>query len=330
MKTILNVIALFFSMSLFAENSVLIIGGGPAGLATAIEAKMQGCRVTIVEKRDAYTRPQTLFLLDSSLQLLEKWEVDTSPFKIVDLGDGTHMGFVSIKQLEEQLEKRALELGVEKIQGEFQAFKSNRAALLENKVVLNYDILVGADGTHSKVREALRIEQNHLGSAKGVVAKIVDLEDPSMEVEVSPPIPIGDGFVRRTKVPRASIFFGQFPHKATREVLQKAFVAQGWSKEAKAIVEDTTFVGEEIDIFLLQARTFSHQEKSAILVGDAAASASFFQGRGANTALKAAEAAGRFIKEVQARNKAAFQNYNRAVKEMTTEMIEDSAFLFSN
>jgi 2-polyprenyl-6-methoxyphenol hydroxylase-like FAD-dependent oxidoreductase len=339
-KSISTLIILLCSMSLFAKDkeeteplSVLIIGGGPAGLATAIEAKNQGCRVTIVEKRDAYSRPQTLFLLDSSLKLFEKWEVDISPIRIVDLGDGTSMGFVSIKQLEEQLEKKALALGVEKIHGEFLGFKSNEAALVKtcnkDEVAFLYDILVAADGTHSKVREALAIERDCLGSAKGAVLKI-DVEDTSTEIDVSPAIKIEDGFLRRTKVPKASIIFGQFPLKATKEVLQKAFEAQGWSKEVKALVENKALVGEEIDVFLHQARTFSHVEKSAILVGDAAATASFFQGRGANTALKTAEAAGSFIKEVQEHPKAAFQNFNQTVKEITTEMIEDSAFLFTS
>lgn len=44
---------------MFAEDvkkaeplSVLIIGGGPAGLATAIEAQANGCFVTVVEKKE--------------------------------------------------------------------------------------------------------------------------------------------------------------------------------------------------------------------------------------------------------------------------------------
>lgn len=325
--------ALLLSQSLFAESplSVLIVGGGPAGLATAIEAKMQGCQVAVIEKREAYLRPQTLFLQDSSLKLLEKWKVDTSLIRVADLGDGTLMGFISIQQLEQQLEKRALSLGVEKICGEFQGFKSNREANVEtssNNITFTYDIIVGADGVHSSLRDALAIEVNRLGTAKGAVVKILDLEDTSLEVDISPPIKFEGGFLRRTKVPKSSLIFGQFPSKASKETLHRSLDAQGWSKEASALAEDKALVGFEIDVYLLQASTFSNREKSAILIGDAAGTASFFQGMGANTALKTAEVAGSFFKEIQAHDEAAFQNYNQAVKEITTKLIKDSVYLF--
>lgn len=303
-----------FHFSLFAEPlSVLIVGGGPAGLATSIEAKMQGCRVKVMEKREAYTRPQTLFLQESSLKLLEKWNVDTSPVKIANL-----MGFISIRQLEEQLEKRALEIGVEKLFEEF-----------TGEIPSGFDVIVGADGLHSKVREALGIEINKLGTAKGTVLKILDLADTSTEVDISPPIQVEGGFLRRTKVPKASLIFGQFFQNASKETMQKALESQGWENEAKALAEDKAIAGFEIEVVLSQAAAFSNREKSAILVGDAAATASFFQGMGANTALKTAEIAGTFFKEVQENKDAAFQNYEEAVKKLTTEMIEDSSYLFN-
>ncbi len=327
-------------MSLFAKDkektrplSVVIIGAGPSGLATAIEAKNSGCQVTIVEKRESYTRTQTHFLLDSSLKLLRKWEIDTSPIKTVDMGDGTSIGIISLNQLEEQLEQRVRALGVEKIYGEFQGLKSPQKALIEicgkGKVALSYDILVAADGAHSKVRDALGIQVNELGHGKGafVIARYPD--DPSLECDISPPISIEDGFLRRIKVPGVSVTFGQFPHSASKEDLQRTLQAHGWSKEAQDIGENKAPFRENVDVYLQQACTFANQKKSSLIVGDAAATASFFQGMGANTALKAAEAAGLFFKEIRVDKKAAFQNFNQSMKEMTDKMIDDSAFLFA-
>jgi len=312
--------------------SILIIGGGPAGLATAIEAKASGCNVTVVEKRDSYSRHQWLFLVDSSLKLLEKWNVHTPQMKVADTGDGNLMGFVPIRHLEEQLQQRAQELGVQIVYGEFQGFGSNRDVIVtsqKNALILPYDILVGADGAHSDVREALAIKTNHFGSAVGVSALIPGYTDGPTAVDISPAMQYEDGFLRRIKVPSASIVFIQFPFSASKGDLQKTLEAQGWSKEAQAVSEKKAFVIADIPVSLQQAHTFSSAQKSAILVGEAAATASFFQGMGANTALKTAEVAGRFFHEVQADKETAFQNFNRAVKGTTDAMIEDSAFLFS-
>jgi hypothetical protein len=89
----------------FSENpsSVLVIGGGPAGLATAIEASVNGAHVIIIEKRNSYSRLQRVFLLDSSIKLLEKWKVDVPEMTVADFGDNGKFSFVSINRLEEAL-----------------------------------------------------------------------------------------------------------------------------------------------------------------------------------------------------------------------------------
>ena len=52
-------------------NDVLIVGGGPVGLACALQMKRMGYRVTIYEKRTNYTtREQTMFLKPEELQFL--------------------------------------------------------------------------------------------------------------------------------------------------------------------------------------------------------------------------------------------------------------------
>ncbi len=311
----------------------MVIGGGPAGLATAIEAKMHGCEVTVVEKREQYTRSQWLLLQNSSLQLLDKWKVSPPQLSSTDIGNGRRIGFVPINDLEEELEKRALALGVKKIKGEFQSL-SNRTAIItsasQQATTLPFDIIVGADGVHSKIRQALSIKSHRLGTAMGASVLVSDPTDLSPDIDVSPPIKSGDGFIRRIKTPSASIVFAQFPLRASKSDLQQALAAQGWSREARALSEANPFVITDIEITLHQAEVFSNEQRSAILVGEAAASASFFKGMGANTALKTAEIAGHLFNELRQGHHAAFQHFDQAMKETTDALIEDSAFLFAS
>ncbi|XP_050047104.1 uncharacterized protein Mical [Dermacentor andersoni] len=92
-----------------AGMRVLIIGGGPCGLRTAIEAQLLGAKVVVLEKRDRYSRNNVLHL----------W-----PFVIHDLRSlGAKKFFgkfcagsidhISIRQLQLILLKIALLLGVE-------------------------------------------------------------------------------------------------------------------------------------------------------------------------------------------------------------------------
>jgi 2-polyprenyl-6-methoxyphenol hydroxylase-like FAD-dependent oxidoreductase len=306
----------FFPLQATESPSVVIIGGGPSGLATAIEAHQSGAKVTVIEKRDTYSRPQMLFLLDSSLRLLEKWKVAIPQMRVVDLGDGNRVGFVQIKHLEKGLENRVNELGIKKIQDEFKTL---------SQLNLPYDILVGADGVHSQARDVLDISVNLIGEAKGAFALIPGTL--STDVDISPAIKQDDLFIRRMKVPGASVIFIQSSTEGSKSQLQKAVKEQGWHDEANLMAQNKAFIGTDIPITLQQAQAFANEKKAAILVGDAAASASFFQGMGANTSLKTAEIAGHFFKNYQ--HKTAYQEFNQAMKKTTDSMIEDSLFLFS-
>lgn len=313
-------------------QTVLVVGGGPVGLATAIEAREHGYFVTVVEKRVAYTRLQWIFLSDYSLELLGKWKINIPKMIVADLKDQERMGFVRINELEECLRTRARELGVSIVYGEFQGFCADRLAMImtsqEELQVLSYDVIVGADGPYSAVRKASSIESSCLGVAVGAIAIVPNSVQEAFEVGVFPSIQQEGGYLRRIQSPFASIFFMQCPQKATQEDLQKALEKQGWIADAVAIQEGRAFVFADIRIMLQQAQTFSHEIKSVILVGDAAATASFFQGRGVNTAFKTAEVSGQFFQEMQICNKAAFQKFNQSMQIITDEMVEDSAYLF--
>lgn len=139
-----------------------------------------------------------------------------------------------------------------------------------------------------------------------------------------------DFFVRKMTIPSATIIFAQ--STKLEKIYPRKFEALirdcGWEKEAEMIASSDAKLSETIKIELQQSVTFSSEKKSAILVGDAAAAASFFQGMGANTALKTASIAGDFFKKKMKTDNDAYFFFNQNMKEITDLMIEDSKFLF--
>ncbi|PSN38132.1 hypothetical protein C0J52_08223, partial [Blattella germanica] len=127
------------------NTRVLIIGAGPCGLRTAIEAQLLGAKVVVVEKRDRISRNNVLHL----------W-----PFVIQDLralGAKKFFGkfcagaidHISIRQLQCILLKVALILGVEIHEGVgFERIGWRAEVSPSDHPVSQYefDVLIGADG----------------------------------------------------------------------------------------------------------------------------------------------------------------------------------------
>lgn len=325
-------LSLFYIHPLPAQDkplSVLIIGGGPAGLAAAIEAKLNGCDVVVVEKRDAYTRARWLILLNNTLRLLKRWDVDTSELSLGYLENEGSVGFLPINDLEECLEKRVRGLGINIIRGEFQGFRDDHAVVIlpqKGHITLAYDVIVGADGPSSILRKSLGIENTCLGSAMGAVAIIPSFVESSLTIHSA--VKLKNGYIRNVTFPFSNMVFTQFSEKALKDDVWKALEEQGADTHATVVKNDKAILYTSIKIILQQAQSFSDENRSAILIGDAAATASFFQGMGVNTAFMAVEIAGRFFKEIQMQKIDAFQNFNRSIKKVTDQMIEDSSYLF--
>jgi 2-polyprenyl-6-methoxyphenol hydroxylase-like FAD-dependent oxidoreductase len=342
----ISITLLLWSISpLFANHdpiSVLVIGGGPAGLATAIEAADSGAQVTVVEKRKSYSRGQSVFLVDSSIKLLEKWKVTIPEMKAADLGEGGKFGLVPINQLEQGLLKRVNELGIKVIHGEFKRLERKKAVIAssEGEIPFLYDVLVGADGIHSHVREELGISCTSLGKAIGVWA-LMKFEGATGGFDVSPAIekdnflirkitisPVSI-FIRKITVSPVSIIFAQICNsdQISSKEFESLVRACGWKKEADMMASSKAKISDSIEIFLQQAKEFSNKQQAGILVGDAAATASFFQGMGINTALITASIAGDFFRNVN-RNNNAYYIFNKDMEKTTDLLIEDSRFLF--
>ena len=124
-------------------------------------------------------------------------------------------------------------------------------------------------------------------------------------------------------MPHGSLIFMQSFAPISLEQFRFAIAKEGWHEEEKSEI-----FSQAIDVTLQQAHVFYNSQQSALLVGDAAATASFFRGMGANTAFKTAAAAGIFFRSVGQEGPADYESFNQSVKLATDAMIQDSQFLF--
>ena len=324
--------------------SVTVVGGGPAGLASAIEASSKGFKVTLVEKRNSYSRNRPIALLPNVLKILKEWNLKMLEIPMCEQskqeaskwsfsGDESFTSMQRIDLIEKKLIKKCEELGVDRICGDFQRFGSEQTVYVkteDGERVFSYDILIGADGLHSKVRELLSIQMNDLGFAKAayLVLPFSDFGMASLKMILI--MKKDFDFLRIIKVlPFVTIISAQSSLEGSKDRIKDLLEAFGWTKEFKAIEEgkDVECV-EDIFITLSQAETFSSFEKSVVLLGDAVASGSFLLGIGLNTAILSKEILGEFLIEWKEDKEKAFQNFNRSMKGITDKLIECNKSLF--
>lgn len=329
---LIKICFLFLALSVFHPlmsqsplPSIVIIGGGPTGLAAAIEAKAAGANVTIVEKREQYLREQYIFLMEPALNLLDKWEV-VIPELLVDYDDGEKVGAMKIKHLEIALDRRVSELEIAKIIGEFQELKDGKVIISQQngQIAIPYDLLIGADGTHSAVRDYLQISSTYYGNAEGSIT-LIPLRQENESMEFIEPFRCGSLFLTKIVIPPYILISAQ-GMELSKEIVLSAAIKCGWLEEAKLISSNEVNYCGNIKISVQQSDTFVNIEKSVIILGDAAASASFLQGLGANCALETAMIAGHFFKTKQ--RETDWLTLNHAMQRATDSLIQESLFLF--
>ncbi len=149
---------------------VLVAGGGPVGLAAAIEARMHGLTVTVVEPRgDPIDKACGEGLMPGAIPALARLGVDPPGFalrgvsyrndtKQVDhlfvAGDGRG---VRRTALHDALRGRARSLGVVWLDAKVDAVRQDAASVTAAGIRARY--LVAADGLHSTVRRQLGLER---------------------------------------------------------------------------------------------------------------------------------------------------------------------------
>ncbi|XP_070137022.1 F-actin-monooxygenase Mical isoform X5 [Drosophila bipectinata] len=170
---------------------VLVIGAGPCGLRTAIEAQLLGAKVVVLEKRDRITRNNVLHL----------W-----PFVITDLRNlgakkfygkfcAGSIDHISIRQLQCMLLKVALLLGVEihegvsfehavEPNGEGGGWRASVSPADHAVSHYEFDVLIGADGKRNMLdfrrkefrgKLAIAITANFINKKTEAEAKVEEI-----------------------------------------------------------------------------------------------------------------------------------------------------------
>jgi flavin-dependent dehydrogenase len=151
------------------DVDVIVAGGGPVGLAAAIEARLAGLTVAVVEPREgAIDKACGEGLMPGALPLLARLGVDPPGRPLLGLRyragatvaehrfrNGEGRG-VRRTALQEALAERAAQLGVERVTGKVTALDQDAVGV--SAAGLRADWLLGCDGLHSSVRRLVGAE----------------------------------------------------------------------------------------------------------------------------------------------------------------------------
>lgn len=155
--------------------NLVVVGGGPVGLASAIEARMLGMGVTVVEQRiGPIDKACGEGLMPGSLPMLSRLGVHPSGHELVGVTyrnarlsvshrfrNGAGMG-VRRTELSSALSSRARELGVQFVQASVVAIEQDESHVTvrcADGKRLSARYLIGADGLHSSVAKLMGLRR---------------------------------------------------------------------------------------------------------------------------------------------------------------------------
>ena len=151
------------------DADLIIVGGGPVGLAAAIEARLAGLSVALVEARDgAIDKACGEGLMPGAVPMLDRLGVTPSgmPLRGVSYRDGRRIADYRFRdgsglgvrrlELHRALAERADELGVTRVVEKVTALSQDATGV--GVAGLRGSWLLGADGLHSSVRRLAGLE----------------------------------------------------------------------------------------------------------------------------------------------------------------------------
>ena len=158
-------------------TDVLVVGGGPVGLAAAIEARLAGLTVTVIEPRaGSIDKACGEGLMPGALPLLARLGVDPEGMPLLGVSyragsrhadhlfrSGSGRG-VRRTTLHAALTARAAQLGVERHEARVDSIAQDSTGVTVAGVRGRW--LLGADGLHSTVRRAAGLERPAHGSRR--------------------------------------------------------------------------------------------------------------------------------------------------------------------
>lgn len=157
-----------------SDVDVLVVGGGPVGLASAIEARLAGLSVAVIEPRDdAIDKACGEGLMPGAVPLLARLGVDPEgmPLRGVSYRNGRRRADhlfrsgagrgVRRTTLHTALSNRATELGVQRVTGRVDSLEQDSSGVAAGGI--RADWLFGVDGLHSTVRRLVGLEREVSG-----------------------------------------------------------------------------------------------------------------------------------------------------------------------
>ncbi|MGV8882858.1 MAG: NAD(P)/FAD-dependent oxidoreductase [Rhodoglobus sp.] len=152
------------------DVDVIVAGGGPVGLAAAINARLAGLSVAVVEPRDgAIDKACGEGLMPGALPVLARLGVDPvgMPLRGVSYRDGTHVAdhrFIAGEgrgvrrlALQQALADRAEGLGIERVTGRVDSVDQDGRSVSAAGLTASW--LLACDGLHSRIRHSLGLER---------------------------------------------------------------------------------------------------------------------------------------------------------------------------
>ncbi|MCU1421293.1 MAG: monooxygenase [Microbacteriaceae bacterium] len=196
-----------------ADVDLIVAGGGPVGLATAIEARMRGLTVAVIEPRtSAIDKACGEGLMPGALPALARLGVDPAGFELRGVSyrsatrrvdhlfpDSPGRG-VRRTTLHEALRARAGEVGAVTVVGRVEGVVQDASGVSGGGIRGRY--LIAADGLHSSVRRSLGVERPVRGRKRFGLRRhfVMQPESDLIEIYWTPTVeayvtPVGDGVV---------------------------------------------------------------------------------------------------------------------------------------